>query len=267
MKRIIYYSDEHNDDFAELNIEQKKLPSDYSYFSKNPLRLLLSFFLYYMIAAPLVFLIQKTVYHEKIVGREKLRPYRKTGFFLYGNHTRVSGDAYTPALITFPKKAYIVANPDSVSIPGIRHLVEDLGTVPISSDIAGMKRFLNAVRVHADRHHAVVIYPEAHIWPYYTQIRPFKEGAFRYPALTNKPVFCFTVTYQKRRFFDFPRTTVYIDGPFFADNRNTMKQNQIMLRNRCYDAMERRSKNSTYQHVTYIRKDQQQISTQEGNPL
>ena len=79
------------------------------------------------------------VTHNPELAEQYARPYRKTGFFLYGNHTRVSGDAYTPALITFPKKAYIVANPDSVSIPGIRHLVEDLGTVPISSDIAGMK--------------------------------------------------------------------------------------------------------------------------------
>ena len=91
MKKTIYYSDEFNDDFANTDIDQKKLPPDYPYFPKSPVRRVLAFILYYIIAVPLVFLMQKVVYHEKIVGRKKLKPYRKTGYFLYGNIAEVNG--------------------------------------------------------------------------------------------------------------------------------------------------------------------------------
>ena len=228
MKKTIYYSDEFNDDFANTDIDQKKLPPDYPYFPKSPVRRVLAFILYYIIAVPLVFLMQKVVYHEKIVGRKKLKPYRKTGYFLYGNHTRTAGDAYSPALITFPKKAYIITSADSVSIRGIKRIVEDLGAIPIPNSLAGMKNFRNAIKEHSERNHVISVYPEAHIWPYFTDIRPFKDVSFRYPAETKKPVFCFTVTYRKQRLLNFPKTTVYIDGPFFPNADKTPKQNQAL---------------------------------------
>ena len=93
MKKVIYYSNDQTDDFAELNIRQKQLPPDYPYFTKDPVRKALAFLLYYGLALPLVFLFQKLIYGERIVGRSKLKPYRKTGYFLYGNHTRIAGDA------------------------------------------------------------------------------------------------------------------------------------------------------------------------------
>ena len=255
MKKTIYYSDEFNDDFANTDIDQKKLPPDYPYFPKSPVRRVLAFILYYIIAVPLVFLMQKVEYHKKIVGRKKLKPYRKTGYFLYGNHTRTAGDAYSPALITFPKKAYIITSADSVSIRGIKRIVEDLGAIPIPNSLAGMKNFRNAIKEHSERNHVISVYPEAHIWPYFTDIRPFKDVSFRYPAETKKPVFCFTVTYRKQRLLNFPKTTVYIDGPFFPNADKTPKQNQAFLRNECYNTMKRRAENSTYQHVEYIKKN------------
>ena len=254
MKKVIYYSNDQTDDFAELNIRQKQLPPDYPYFTKDPVRKALAFLLYYGLALPLVFLFQKLIYGERIVGRSKLKPYRKTGYFLYGNHTRIAGDAYTPALVAFPRKAFIVANPDCVSIPGIRRIVEDLGAVPIPTTASGMKNFLAAIRTHTEKGHAVMIYPEAHIWPYYTDIRPFRATSFRYPADTGQPVFCFTVTYQKRFLLNRPRTTVYIDGPFFASPQDSPKQNQLYLRNCCFEAMSLRAQSSTFHYVTYIQK-------------
>ena len=108
-ERTVYYSDLLNDDFAGTNINTKELPADYQYFSKNPVRRGFACAFYHA-AGPLVWLLQKIVYGEKVIGREKLKPYRKEGFFLYGNHTRAMGDAYCPGLLAWPKKAYIVAS-------------------------------------------------------------------------------------------------------------------------------------------------------------
>ena len=75
----------------------------------------------------------------------------------------------------------------------------------------------------------VTIYPEAHIWPYYTDIRNFKDASFRYPVKYDKPVFCFTNTYQKRRGKHI-RMVTYVEGPFFPDNTLSIKDRKKDLR-------------------------------------
>ncbi len=43
------------------------------------------------------------------------------------------------------------------------------------------------------------IFPEAHIWPFYTGVRPFVGTSFRYPVKLHAPVVAMAVTYRKRR--------------------------------------------------------------------
>ena len=181
MKKTYYYSDEINDDFAGTNIKRKELPADYPYFSSNPVRKFFEFILYRLIVTPLIFLFQKIVFREKFKNKKVLKKYRKNGYFIYANHTSAVSDAFTPTLVTFPKKAYILINPDGVSIPVVGKAVEMLGGVPLPTHRRGMKNFHDAVLSHAQKRHCIVIYPEAHIWPYYTKIRPFKDVSFRYP--------------------------------------------------------------------------------------
>lgn len=252
MKKTIYYSNLSNDDFAGNHIKQKPIPADYVYITKKPLRKTLDFVLHHIVVTPIIFLFQKTVFAEKIVNRKVLRPYLKTGFYLYGNHTRSAGDAFTPNLITFPRKAYIITNPDAVSIPVIKHLVQSLGGFPLPNDRAGMQNFYKSL-LDRSKNNCITIYPEAHIWPYYTKIRPFKSTSFKYAVVANKPVFCFTVTYKKRKIIPFVKTVVYVDGPFFPDQKLSCKQNQNALCGAVYNAMLERSKNSDYNYYNYVK--------------
>ena len=251
-KRTIYYSDPLNDDFAGNNIKTVILPPDYRYFPKTSLRRGFAFFFYHFIATPLVVIMQEIVYGEKIVGRKKIKGYRKDGFYLYGNHTRAMGDAYTPTLLAFPRKAYIVAGADAFSIKGIRRIVEDLGGIALPLTKKGYKNFFNAMRRHDDLGHVIALYPEAHIWPHYTGIRPFGAEAFHYPAESGKPVFTFTVTWQKRKILPGSRTVVYVDGPFIPDMNLTLSERKEALRNAAYEAMTERAKNSNYEKFDYV---------------
>ena len=250
MKEYVY-RDVLNDDFAGNNIKSRPLPDDYRYLPKTPLRRGWDFFLHHFLVTPLVFLFQKIVFHEHIVNRKVLRPYLKTGFYLYGNHTRSAGDAFTPHLVSFPRKAYILVNSDAVAIPVLRDVVASLGGVPLPDSRRNYRSFRDALKKISENG-CVCIYPEAHIWPYYTDIRPFRDGSFHYPAEYNKPVFCFTVTYKKRRFLRFPCTVVYVDGPFFPDPSLDVRQNRKLLRNRVYETMKMRSAESDYAHCRYI---------------
>lgn len=249
--REFVYTDPCRDDFAGTHIVTRPLPENYSYFRDGIFRRAWTFFLYRLLATPAVTLWQKLYYGERIKGREKLRPYRKSGYFLYGNHTRAAGDAFTPTDVTFPKAAYIVTHPDSASGWFLRNITADLGSVPLPTDLHGLRKFHAAVTEHSKRGHVVVIYPEAHIWPWYTKIRPFPDASFRYPAENGKPVFTFTTVYRKRKIGKRPRTVVYVDGPFFPEEGKSLRENAAALREAAYAAMTSRAAASDFSFHTY----------------
>ncbi len=253
--KTFYYTDPVNDDFAGTNIAGKRLQEGYRYLPKSRGRRAVAWVLHHIVATPLVYLFLKISCGQKIVGRSKLRPYRKEGYFLYGNHTRTAGDAFTPSIAAFPKKPYIVVNADAVSIPFLRRVVEDLGAMPVPDSWETHKSFLSAIETRAERGNVIVIYPEAHIWPLYTGIRPFPDSSFAYPVSAGKPVFTFTTTYAKRKLFGGVKATVYIDGPFFAEEGATKKQQKKDLRDRVYAAMEARSELSTYSPNRFIQRE------------
>lgn len=252
--KVNYYSDELNDDFAEIVSEHTKLPDDYEYGKKrSALWKANSFILYYGIAYPIVTVYNKLVHGEKIKNRKVLKGYKKEGFFLYGNHTMKAADAFTPPRIIYPKKMNILVNPDAVAKPVVSDLVEKFGGIPVASSLKSMRNFSGKMKKLSEENKAVVIYPEAHIWPYYTGIRPFKDASFKYPAEENKPVFCFTRVFKKRAFRKRPKTVVYVDGPFFPKPEYTVKENQKYLRDCVYEAMKRRAKQSNEEYVKYVK--------------
>ena len=252
--RVLYYSDLVNDDFSKVDFNGRKLPDDFIYISKNPFRRAFNFFLFHVLAKPAGIIYAKLLWNQKIVNRKAIKPYKKTGYFMYANHTRMGGDAFTPGLVSWPEKPYIITNNDSASNFMVEFFTTSLGSLPLPSSIKGFKGFHNALKELTAKGHPICIYPEAHIWPYYTKIRPFKDASFHYPAEFNKPVFTFTATYQKRKFIKRPKCTVYVDGPFFPDKDKTIKENQRALRDMCFNAMEERSKNSNYEYIKYIYK-------------
>ncbi len=250
MGKVFYYNDPLNDDFAGTKIKRKPLPEHYEYLPKSRVRRGVAWVLHHLIATPVAYLYLKFGYGQKIVGRNKLRPYKKSGYFLYGNHTRLGGDAFTPSMVAFPRKPYLLVDPDAVSIPGCRRIVEDLGGMPVPETLPQARRLHEAVSERMKRGDVVVIFPEAHIWPLYTGIRPFVDASFAYPVATGKPVFTFTVTYKKRLVG--VKATVYIDGPFFPDAAHSKREQKRELRDAAFRAMCERSALSTYAKHTYL---------------
>ena len=128
-----------------------------------------------------------------------------------------------------------------------------LGGIPIATSLHGMKGFTEALKNYSDRGKVVMIYPEAHIWPYYTGIRPFKDVSFKYPAKDGRPVFCFTRVFEKRRFSRRPKVAVYVDGPFFPQDGFSVKQNQKYLRECVYETMKKRAELNEVEYVKYVK--------------
>ena len=204
MKRqeVICYKDELNDDFSGLSIKTRPLGEGYRYIRTGKLFKIFEFVFYYAVMIPVVYMLQKIYCHQKFANRKVLKQAKKDGCFLVGNHTQVQSDSYVGPLATYPKKCFIVSNPHVLSIRGLRLGMQAYGVIPLGSNLDEKKAFLHCVETRIKQGNAVILYPEAHVWPYYTKIRPFDHQAFCYIADLQKPMFVLTNCYQKRRFFN-----------------------------------------------------------------
>ena len=254
-RKVIYYKDELNDEFSEAKIVPRKIDGSYVYIHKNPLWNIASYILQNILSMPIKLIYAKCKLRIKYIGKEKFKKARETGYFIYANHTQSFADTFIPSLANYPKRNFFIVNPENVSMKFLKHTVEMLGALPIPSDKKGMVHFLEAIKNKISKNNSITIYPEAHIWPYYTKIRPFKDVSFKYPIKYNVPAFCITNTYQKGKKNKIKIVT-YIDGPFFADKNLSIQEQKKDLRNQIYNCMVEQSKKSNVEYIKYIKEKQ-----------
>ncbi|MCI7607480.1 MAG: 1-acyl-sn-glycerol-3-phosphate acyltransferase [Spirochaetales bacterium] len=256
-KKVVYYKDEANDDFAQLGIKRKPLGEDFEYIHKNIIWNTCSFVVYRMIAQPLVYVFVKVAHKQRFKNRKVLKEAKNTGAFIYANHTNMLLDAFVPNIVKMRRRGYILVGPDTTSIPGLKNIVEMMGAIPLGQTLSENKEMIECINHRIEKNKGyVTIYPEAHIWPYYTGIRDFKANSFGYPCYSNTPVFTMTNCYQKKRFGKHPKVVTFLDGPFYPDETLPMKERKEKLRKQCHDTMEKRAKeNSTYSYIIYEKKE------------
>ncbi len=253
-KRIIYYTDELNDEFSDAKIIPKKIDENYVYIHTNLVWNSCSYLLQNFFSMPIKILYSKIKFRIKYIGKEKLKKYKNEGYFVFANHTQAFADTFIPSLPIYPKRNFFIVNPENVSMKFLGNFVQMLGAIPIPENKKAMKNFLEAVKYRINKGNCITIYPEAHIWPYYTKIRPFKSVSFSYPVQLSKPVFCLTNTYQSYgKNNDKVKIVSYIDGPFYANKDLNVSQRKQDLRNRVYECMVERSKNSNIEVIKYIK--------------
>lgn len=250
MKKVYRYASFEDDPVESAN-QDYKLPARYRRIRRDPLSRLLSALVYslaLLLSAPLC----KLCFGVTFSGRNKLKEARG-GYFLYGNHTQPVGDVFLPALCAFPKRIYAVASHANFGIPFIGKLLPYLGAIPTPRDLHDTADFQNAMQERAEAGHPVVIFPEAHVWPYYTSIRPFPDTSFAFPARLDLPVFTMTVTYRKRRWRKKPGIRIFVDGPFYPEGKN-LREKRAFLCRRAAQAMEERSRESNCAYIRYEKK-------------
>ena len=257
-KNVIYFNDELNDEFSKAKIIPRKIDGRFKY-NKSAFWEFWSFLIQNVLSMPIKILYLKIKFNHKYIGTEKFKKYRKEGFFIYSNHTQAFSDTFTPSVAVYPKRNFLIVNPANISLKGTGWLVELLGAIPIPEGIEAYKNFLNRIKNRIEKGYSISIYPEAHIWPYYTKIRPFKDVSFKYPVQLNTPVFCITNTYQeeknlKNKLNKKITMVSYIDGPFFPDNSLNKKEAQEKLRDEVYKKMCERSKNNNVEKIIYKKK-------------
>lgn len=258
-ERIVYYKDELNDDFSGLSIKARPLGEKYQYMRKGLLFRIFEFPFYYGIMIPVVYMLQKLICHQRFANRKVLKQAGKEGCFLVSNHTQVQSDSYIGPLACWPKKCFIISNPDVLSIRGLRLGMQAYGVIPVGSNLDEKKEFLHCVETRIKEGKAVIVYPEAHVWPYYTKIREFDYQSFWYLSRLKKPMFVLTNCYQKRRFFKKPQIVTYADGPFYPRTDLSEIEAAKELRDIAYETMcKRTEEHSTCEYIKYVKEEQKE---------
>ena len=253
LPRVIEFQDEKNDEFSTAVITPRRIDGRYAYERTDGWRKIVHLFWYRVVATPLAFLYLKLKFRHTIIGRDALKQARGKGIFIFGNHTQIIADALIPTFVSFPTDAYIIVHPNNVSMPVLGHITPWIGALPLPDDREAARNFLAIIEKRIAQKKAIFIYPEAHIWPYYTGIRPFPDDSFSYPIKYGAPIFCFTNTYQKRKHARAPRLVTYVDGPFYPNDALPLREKRQDLRDRVHACMTERSRLSDCVVIEYRR--------------
>ena len=259
-ERVFYYESEEDDPIKTSEQEKKVevgLPEGYEFiprhwwvraYSATLFRLFWIFGQWY----------EKRYWQAKFYGREKLKEAKGKGYVIYANHTNPFHDVFGPAMAA-DRRIFTIISPVNLKIPGIGKFLPMIGGLPLGKTHEEKKAFNDAVDKRLAQKKVLVVYPEAHVWPYATKIRKFPAGSksFKYAVRNDVPVYTMTTTYHKRRdkkHGDLPRMDVYVDGPFWPDAKRSEEENRAILAKKAYDSMVKYSKKNTYEYFEYKKK-------------
>ena len=259
-ERVFYYESEEDDPIKTDEQEKKqevRLPEGYEFIPKNVFVRMYSAVLFR------IFWIfgqwyERHYWQAKFYGREKLKRAKGRGYVIYANHTNPFHDVFGPA-VAADRRIFTIISPVNLKVPGIGKLLPYLGGLPLGKTREEKKAFNEAVDKRLSQKKCLVIYPEAHVWPYATKIRKFPAGdrSFKYAVRNGLPIFTMTTTYHKRKDKkrgDLPRMDVYIDGPFLPNVDKSEDENRADLAKQAYDSMVKYSKKNTYEYFEYKKK-------------
>ncbi len=245
-----YYYQHLTDDVVVTKSQEYHLPENYTIFPHSLGGRIWSKIVRFL--AHLISIIYiRLILRVRIVGKSKLSLLRDQGYFIYGNHTQAFGDVVLPLSIISASDYYAIGAQANWSLPILGKLVLPYFGLPVGQDLNQSGKLIKAVTAVIKAKKVVVIYPEAHVWPYYTKIRPFPATSMHFPIMLAAPSFAMTTTYSKPKRGTKPKMTVYIDGPFYPDTSLNKKQAQKKLHSQIHQTMQKRALLSDYEYCTY----------------
>lgn len=109
-------------------------------------------------------------------------------------------------------------------------LMRNCNTLPLSSNMNTMRKFMGAVDELLGQGHFILVYPEQSMWWNYRKPKPLKPGAYKFAAKNNVPVLpCFITMSDSdvvgRDGFCVQEYTIHIREPIYPDASLSRAQN------------------------------------------
>lgn len=197
--------------------------------------------LLYLIAYPILVIINKFFFGFKIEGKENLEKVDGVGKVTVSNHVHPM-DCTMVALGNMPSKTYYTSLESNFKIPVVRKIIKLLNAIPIPKDIKYTRNFMNSIDNLLKNGKTIHFYPEGSLWPYYTKIRHFKNGAFDFAVRNNVPVVPMVFKFKKSKAISNilkskPTITLEILEPIYPDKMLEKKEAILDLKDKTYKAM------------------------------
>lgn len=216
-----------------------EITDDFDYVNDNFLFNMFSNLLY-IVAYPLLIIINKFFFGFKIEGRENLEDIG-TGKVTVSNHVHPM-DCTMVGLANAPQKTFFTSLETNFKIPVVRKIIKLLNAIPIPQNIQYTRDFMNSIDKLLKDNKTIHFYPEGSLWPYHNKIRHFKNGAFDFAVRNNVPVVPMVFKFNKAKKINNlikTRTTItlVIQKPIYPNKLLAKKDAIIDLKERVYNSM------------------------------
>jgi lipopolysaccharide biosynthesis glycosyltransferase len=134
----------------------------------------------------------------------------------------------------------VIREGNYTSFPGFYgFLMRHCNTLPLSSDIRTMKKFIEATNTLLKEGHFVLIYPEQSMWWNYRKPKPLKDGAYTFAAKNGVPVLPCFITMKDTDIigeggYYVQEYTVHVSEPIYPDPDLSYRKNVEMLKAKNY---------------------------------
>lgn len=218
-----------------------RVDARYRFINRNIFFRIGSWLLFYIIAIPLLDIVSLLFFGLKIHGKKNLR-YLKGGAVTVTNHFHYL-DSPMVACTLFPRKPLFATLKSNLEIPVVRRLIRLLGGVPIPESPKALHAFMESMRTQLLKGRIVHFYPEASLWPWHNELRPFRNGAFHLAVKSGVPVIPMVFTFRDSKgllskFRKKPLVDLNIGKPEYPAQSGTERSKILEMRSAVHNAME-----------------------------
>lgn len=179
-----------------------------------------------------------------IFGSKHRKSLKGKPFIITCNHVHMYDDLSIGTNVFSNRKIYYTTLSRNIKRPAIGFFLRSLGGIPLPAEsLSGMKKFNEDISELLSQNKPVLYNPEAALWPYYREIRPFKRGAFSMAVKNNVPVLPMIALFkrkQKRNGKFKYKVYFAMCEPVFADKTKGDERAQIEdLTQRVYETSKR----------------------------
>ena len=171
---------------------------------------------------------------KEVVGKENLQGIEGSAFITSNHFHPFENMAIYKVFKDYaPKKTfYRVIREGNFTAPpkGFDKFFRHCNTLPLSSNPATMKKFMQSINELSKRNSYILIYPEQYMWWNYRKPRPFKDGAFRFAVNNDRPIIpCFITMEDSKEHIDgdglpVQEYTVHIMKPIYPNKELSYKE-------------------------------------------
>ena len=222
----------------KMKFRKSKIDYDtYRYYDKRKGRRFIKF-LHRIVSNTVLRLYLRLVHRVKVVGKENVKALKKKGAVIVSNHIHPL-DIQMISIFLFGMRPMNFLSLARNMDLRVGFLLRNAGAIPIPEDHDNKKRCFEEMNRLLKDGNLLQICPEGSLSLLCNDIRPFKDGAFRFAAQNQVPLLPVTLRFEeynkKGTKYKHPHFTIDVSEPIYPDvPQDLIKQKaERVMKNRC----------------------------------